>query len=599
MLTEKKFLKRNLRIERRSKMSNKRNLISFLLALTSGLASVSMAAELTWTQKANMPTPRWALATAMVDGKIYAIGGMTSEPGSEVISTVEVYDPATNTWARKADMPTPRSSLSASVVNGKIYAIGGSPLPYTGLSTVEMYDPETDTWTKKPDMPTPRWALATAVVDGKIYVTGGLAGYSAPLVSAVDEYNPMTDAWIRKANMPTPRWALAAAVVDGKIYTIGGGTTLDGGRIVEAYDPKTDTWTRKANMSRARRQHSTSVVYGKIYAIGGWVNSGNTPYSIVEVYDPEMDTWVNETDMLSGRSCFSTSEVDGRIYAIGGTNRTHPCPATSTVYECDTGFSPPSPDFNGDGIVDSADMCIMVDHWHTDYPLCDIAPAPFGDGIVDVQDLILLSEHLFEDYRIVAHWALDETEGDIAYDSAGDNPGILNGNPIWQPDGGKVVGALQLDGIYDYLSTPFVLNPGNGSLCAFAWIKGGSSDQVIISQRGDFGGTWLSIDPLGKLKTEFSGIYFGDLISETVVTDGQWHHVGFVYDTDTFHRKLYVDGAQIAEDAAVVSGMPSDGGLYIGASKNLDAGTFFSGMIDDVRIYDVALNKEEIAALAQ
>ena len=79
----------------------------------------------------------------------------------------------------------------------------------------------------------------------------------------------MTDAWIQKADMPTPRWALAAAVVDGKIYTIGGGTTIQGGRIVEAYDPKTDIWTRKANMPTARRQHSTSVVCGKIYAIGG------------------------------------------------------------------------------------------------------------------------------------------------------------------------------------------------------------------------------------------------------------------------------------------------------------------------------------------
>ena len=57
----------------------------------------------------------------------------------------------------------------------------------------------------------------------------------------------------------------------------------------------------------------------------------------------------------------------------------------------------PIVDFNGDGIVDAADMCIMVDHWHTDYPLCDIGPMPWGDGIVDIQDLIVLAEHLFEE----------------------------------------------------------------------------------------------------------------------------------------------------------------------------------------------------------
>jgi Tol biopolymer transport system component len=57
----------------------------------------------------------------------------------------------------------------------------------------------------------------------------------------------------------------------------------------------------------------------------------------------------------------------------------------------------PVVDFNGDGIIDSTDMCIMVDHWGTDEPLCDIGPMPWGDGIVDVQDLIVLAEHLFEE----------------------------------------------------------------------------------------------------------------------------------------------------------------------------------------------------------
>ncbi|HUU19026.1 MAG TPA: hypothetical protein VMW72_17880 [Sedimentisphaerales bacterium] len=58
----------------------------------------------------------------------------------------------------------------------------------------------------------------------------------------------------------------------------------------------------------------------------------------------------------------------------------------------------PIVDFNGDGIVDSTDMCIMVDNWHTNNTLCDIAPLPLGDGFVDVQDLIVLAEHLFEEF---------------------------------------------------------------------------------------------------------------------------------------------------------------------------------------------------------
>jgi len=57
----------------------------------------------------------------------------------------------------------------------------------------------------------------------------------------------------------------------------------------------------------------------------------------------------------------------------------------------------PMVDFNSDGIIDADDMCIMVDNWHTDNTLCDIAPLPLGDGFVDIQDLIVLAEHLFEE----------------------------------------------------------------------------------------------------------------------------------------------------------------------------------------------------------
>jgi len=253
-------------------------------------------------------------------------------------------------------------------------------------------------------------------------------------------------------------------------------------------------------------------------------------------------------------------------------------------------------DFNNDNKVDLADMHIIVDHWGENYPLCDIGPTPLGDGIVDIQDMIMLSKHL---YRFTAHWELDETDGSIAYDSVGGHHGALNGNPFWQPANGVIGGSLLLDGMDDYISTPFIVDPAKGSFSVFAWIYSWTPGQVIISQKGQFGGTWLGTNPSdGKLMTGFSDESFSALVSDSVINDFQWHHVGFVYDMDTFHRLLYMDGVLVAEDTTVVSGVPSDGGLYIGASKDLDAGTFLSGMIDDVRIYNQALTAEEIAALA-
>ena len=149
----------------------------------------------------------------------------------------------------------------------------------------------------------------------------------------------------------------------------------------------------------------------------------------------------------------------------------------------------PIVDLNADGIVDAADMFIIVDYWGTDEPLCDIGPMPWGDGIVDVQDLIVLAEHLIKGCRLVAHWALDETEGTVAHDSVGDNDCSLHGEPVWHPVGGKIGGALQFDGIDD------VAELGKfdvvGGITLAAWIKADDfeiDDARIISKAKEWGG---------------------------------------------------------------------------------------------------------------
>ena len=251
----------------------------------------------------------------------------------------------------------------------------------------------------------------------------------------------------------------------------------------------------------------------------------------------------------------------------------------------------PVVDLNGDGIVDSADLCIIVDHWGEYYPWCDIGPTPLGDGIVDVQDLIVLAEHLFEDVndpKLLAHWALDETEGIIAHDSSGYNDADIVGDPTWQPTDGIVNGALQLDGIDDCVLTGAVPNPAEGPFSIFVWIKGGSAGQVVISQLGG-GVNWLLADPVeGNLMTELTspGRSGSPMLSRTNITDGEWHRVGFVWDGSI--RTLYVDGVAVAEDTQ--DGLEGTySGLYIGTGKAMESGTYWSGLIDDIRIYNRAV----------
>jgi len=272
---------------------------------------------------------------------------------------------------------------------------------------------------------------------------------------------------------------------------------------------------------------------------------------------------------------------DGRTLYFGS-NRTSPW---------DSWQAPilPIVDFNGDDKVDIQDLLRLIESWGKDDPSVDIGPMPWGDGKIDGADLEVLMSYWQQEIlgpALAAYWRLDEAEGSIAHDSVGEHHGTVYGDPLWQPADGRKVGALAFDGVDDYISTDFVLNPADWAFSVFAWVKGGMPRQVIVSQIGS--ADWLCADPSeGRLMTGLvppAGRNVAQpLVSEFVITDGNWHRISFVWDGS--HRKLYADGAVVAEDTqALLAG--SVNGLYIGCGKAMEPGTFFSGLIDDVRIYN-------------
>jgi hypothetical protein len=249
----------------------------------------------------------------------------------------------------------------------------------------------------------------------------------------------------------------------------------------------------------------------------------------------------------------------------------------------------PIVDFNGDGIVDIADLVYLINVWGTHDTLGDIGPTAWGDGKVDQKDLEVLMSYWGqtpEDPTLVAQWALDESGGNLAPDTLGVNNATLYGGPVWQPTGGKVDGALEFDGVDDYVKTPGVLNPSlAGPFSVLAWVKGGAPGQVIFSQQAK--ANWLAADATaGRLTTELKAQGGTTLQSQSVVTDGQWHRVGLVWDGS--NRLLYMDGKEVARDTqSSLAGAAT--ALYIGAGNKLTKGTFWSGLIDDVRIYGRAV----------
>lgn len=263
-----------------------------------------------WTQKASMQVPRSGLGVAVVDGKIYAIGGSTE---SGVTGVNEVYNPATNTWEIKAPMPTPLHSFGTVVYQGKIYCIGGS--------VNEVYDPATDTWAPKTPMPTAREALQANLVGDRIYLIGGYPNYTLNEV-----YDITTDSWSTKTPMPNGATYYASAVVDDKIYIIGNSNVLFPNSN-QIYDPTTDKWSTGSPaptffIMGAAGATTGAMTLKRIYVLGqpatNTFEALSDSSTFNKIYDPKTDSWTIGKDLPTHRSLFGVAVVDDKIYAIGG-----------------------------------------------------------------------------------------------------------------------------------------------------------------------------------------------------------------------------------------------------------------------------------------
>jgi len=260
-----------------------------------------------------MHEARSGLGVAVVNGKIYAIGGY--QKGFCAIA--EEYDPTTNSWTFKASMPTARSAFAIAVYQNKIYCIGGYADGFSATEVNEVYDPPTNTWETKSPMPTPRMNIQANVVDDKIYLIGGI-----PSETINEVYDPTTDTWSTKASIPTAVSSYASAVVDNKIYIITS-------NLNQIYNTENDNWSYGAPSHSPVVVASATATTGifapkRIYVFGA---DADLPYwqltfrnFTTQSYDPKTDNWKACASMPTGRFDVRATVVNDTIYVIGGFN---------------------------------------------------------------------------------------------------------------------------------------------------------------------------------------------------------------------------------------------------------------------------------------
>jgi N-acetylneuraminic acid mutarotase len=289
---------------------------------------VSAGSPNSWTSRAPMQVARSGLGVAVVNGKIYAIGGASS---NGFLATNEVFDPATNTWTSKESMPTPRSDFGIVVFQNKIYCIGGYADGFFATGVTEVYDPATNNWETKAPMPTARMSLQATSINGKIYLIGGIfQGENSGVVSNLNEvYNPVTDKWSDATPIPTAVYSYASAVIDNEIYVI----TSD---LNQIYDAETDSWSTGAPPSLPTVFPSAAATTGgfapeRIYLFGHSVDPKmpfwqltTTQDFIAQSYDPKTDTWTVCSSVPTVRFDASAAVMNDKAYVIGGFNLEYP-----------------------------------------------------------------------------------------------------------------------------------------------------------------------------------------------------------------------------------------------------------------------------------
>lgn len=199
---------------------------------------------------------------------------------------------------------------------------------------------------------------------------------------------------------------------------------------------------------------------------------------------------------------------------------------------------------------------------------------------------------------LLAWWKLDETEGSNAGDSSGNNlVGTLMGNPQWQPSGGKVSGALEFDGVDDYVKTDYATDLPVWTVAVWVKSPAAPSSEVPtgpIHREKNYQINWNhSFDDFrGAVGVSVGGQWraasFGKLEADI------WYHLAATYDGEDL--RAYKDGVLITNNSAP-SGKPDAESATLKFARHSRYTDYFRGCLDDVRIYSCALNEAEVAAL--
>jgi hypothetical protein len=258
------------------------------------------------------------------DGRLLVAGGWK---GTGTVSSVEIFDPATESWTLAAPMHRARMSAAGVVLADGRVVVGGGEDTGDYLSSIEIYDPDTNEWTLATGTLARKRSLAGAVtMNGVVWFMGGrgdedLANPAdGDCISSIEAFDPATGTVSAAGSLSVARCgAKVATLGDGRILVIGGETATGFSATVDVYTP-TVGWNT-ANLATARAQFALcQLPGGEVIVLGG--RNGGGKLASIEMFDGA--SWQTLPPMATPRAAFGAVwvESENRILVAGGLSGT-------------------------------------------------------------------------------------------------------------------------------------------------------------------------------------------------------------------------------------------------------------------------------------
>jgi hypothetical protein len=344
-------------------------------------------------------------ATLLSDGRVLAAAGAGIRPGDfpyQGLTSSELYSPVTGTWTVTGSLNVARLVHTATLLpSGKVLVAGGWPNPQTHsglLSSAELYDPATGIWTRINNMNVARGAhTATLLLNGKVLVVGARGGNA----STSELYDPTTGIWSFTGNTTAPHFGYHTAnlLPNGKVLVAGGFDSLSHvSASAELYDPATGTWTATGSLNNARHDHrSTLLINGTVLVEGGAPATGIL--ATAEIYDPATGIWTFTGSLNSARWRHTATLLpNGKVLVAGGINRGGPT-ADAEIYDPAMGTWTQTGSLNNARFLDTATLLssglVLVAGGNTGYNNGDIiSTAELYDPGIGVINLLSAASRL-------------------------------------------------------------------------------------------------------------------------------------------------------------------------------------------------------------